>query len=155
MIAERIEPLRHTKTRRRLTAFPKYLFFDLGVRRISANEGIKLPLKHVSLLFEQFVGLELINAINLIVERCKIYFWRDVIGSSEVDWVIDKQGQYIPIEVKLTQNPTIKDAKHLRTFLAEYENTEEAYVVCTAPRKIKLHDRIYALPWQEMDRVFE
>ena len=153
LIAERIEPLRHTKTRRRLTALPKYLFFDLGVRRLSANEGTKLPAKYIGSIFEQFVGLELINSINLAAERYKIYFWRDVNGSSEVDWILDKQGEYIPIETKLTSNPTIKDAKHLQTFLAEYENTDKAYIICTVPRKIKLHERIYALPWQEMGEL--
>lgn len=154
LIAERIEPLRHTKTRRKLTAMPKYLFFDLGVRRLSANEGTKLPAKYIGSLFEQFVGLELINVLNLTQELCKIYFWRDTVGNCEVDWVIDKHGQYIPVEVKLTSSPTLKDAKHLQTFLSEYENTEKAYIVCTAPRKIKLNDRIYALPWQEIDEVF-
>jgi len=155
LIAERIEPLRHTKTRRRLTALPKYLFFDLGVRRLCANEGTKLPEKYVGSLFEQFVGLELINSINLATERSKIYFWRDVSGSSEIDWIIDKQGEYIPVEAKLTPNPTIKDAKHLQTFLTEYKNAEKAYIVCTAPRKIKLHDKIYALPWQEMGELVD
>lgn len=154
LIAERIEPLRHTKTRRKLAAMPKYLFFDLGVRRLCANEGIKLPAKYIGSLFEQFIGLELINILNLTQELGKIYFWRDASGSCEVDWVIDQQGQYIPIEVKLTASPTISDTKHLQTFLSEYENTDKAYIICTAPRKIKLHDRIYALPWQEIDEIF-
>ena len=81
LIAERIEPLRHTKTRRRLSASPKYLFFDLGIRRLSANEGTQLPAKHMDLLFEQFVGLELTNLINLNHQCCKLHFWRDVSGT--------------------------------------------------------------------------
>ncbi len=153
LIAKRIEPLRQTKTRRRLTALPKYLFFDLGVRRLSANEGVKLPLEYIGSLFEQFIGLELTNSANLVSERYKVYFWRDVYGHCEVDWVMDKQGLYIPIEVKLTKNPTIKNAQHLQTFLTEYKNTEKAYIMCTAPRKIKLSDKIYALPWQEISEL--
>jgi uncharacterized protein len=153
LIAERIDPLRHTKTRRRLTSIPKYLFFDLGIRRLCANEGINLPAKYVGLLFEQLIGLELINSTTLRNERSKVYFWRDVNNGNEVDWIVEKQGQYIPIEVKLTRDPVIKNAKHLLTFLNEYDNTEKAYVVCTAPRKIKLHDRIYAIPWQEIETI--
>lgn len=154
LIAERIEPLRHTKTRRRLTSMPKYLFFDLGVRRVCANEGIKLPLRHIGLLFEQFIGLELLRAINLITERNKLYFWRDVMGN-EIDWILELRNKYIPIEVKLTKNPTINDAKQLQKFLAEYDNVDNAYIVCTAPRKLKLQDRIYALPWQELDDIIK
>ena len=152
LIAERIEPLRHTKTRRRLSASPKYLFFDLGIRRLSANEGTQLPAKHMDLLFEQFVGLELTNLINLNHQCCKLYFWRDVSGT-EVDWVIDQQGKYIPLEVKLTPKPTLSDAKHLNTFLNEYQNSKIGYIVCTTPRKIKLHAKIYAVPWQDLDEL--
>jgi len=149
LVAERIEPLTHTKTRRRLLQTPKYLFFDLGVRRISANEGINPPQQHLGSLLEQFVGLELLRLINLVNKRAKVHFWRDVYGN-EVDWVVNFPDQLIPIEVKLTATPNLYDAKHLQTFLAEYDNVKEAYIICTTPHKLKLADRIYALPWQEL-----
>jgi len=149
LVAERIESFSDTKTRRRLLQTPKYLFFDLGVRRISANEGIKPPAQYLGMLFEQFIGLELSRLVALMDKRGKVYFWRDVSGN-EVDWIIAYQDQLIPIEVKLIPNPSLHDAKHLRTFLAEYDNAPYAYVVCTAPRKVKLAERIYALPWQEL-----
>src|SRR3990167_2897911 len=46
LIAERIEPfLKKGVARKRLVKTSKYLFFDLGVRRLSAKEGNKLPEK--------------------------------------------------------------------------------------------------------------
>src|SRR3989338_188724 len=42
MIAERIEPLTQSKTRKKLTKSGKFLFFDLGVRRLAAREGTRL-----------------------------------------------------------------------------------------------------------------
>lgn len=154
LVAERIEPFVETKTRRRLLQTPKYLFFDLGVRRISANEGTKPPTQYFGMLFEQFIGLELSRLVSLMNKRGKIYFWRDTYGT-EVDWIISYQEQLIPIEVKLTSAPNLRDAKHLQTFLSEYENTTNAYIVCTTPSKLKLAERIYAIPWQELWQELE
>src|SRR3989338_2958241 len=42
LIAERIEPLTRSKTRKKLTKSEKYLFFDLGIRRVAAREGTRL-----------------------------------------------------------------------------------------------------------------
>jgi len=109
LIAERIDPLTHTKTRRKLTKMPKYLFFDLDVRRACAEEGIKLPSKYMGQLFAQWVGLELIRYTRQTKKRTKVYFWRDA--------------------------------------------NANAYVICRTPRKMKLADKIYALPWQELNTL--
>jgi hypothetical protein len=37
-----------------------------------------------------------------------------------VDWVLEHHGRYVPIEVKWTERPSIDDAKHVATFIAEY-----------------------------------
>ena len=42
LIAERIDPLSESRTRKKLTKSPRYLFFDLGVRRAAAEEGRRL-----------------------------------------------------------------------------------------------------------------
>lgn len=154
LVVERIEPFVETKTRRRLLQSPKYLFFDLGVRRVSANEGIKPPIQYFGTLFEQFIGLELLRLVSLMNKRGKICFWRDAYGT-EVDWIISHQEQLVPIEVKLTATPSVRDTKHLQTFLSEYENVVNAYIVCTTPRKLKLAERIYAIPWQELWQELE
>lgn len=51
-------------------------------------------------------------------ERNRVYFWRDTNGP-EVDWVISKNQQLFPIEVKWTENPTLYDARHLQLFCGE------------------------------------
>jgi predicted AAA+ superfamily ATPase len=43
LIAERIEALSESCTRKKLTKSPRYLFFDLGVRLAAADEGRRLP----------------------------------------------------------------------------------------------------------------
>ncbi len=152
LIAERIEPLTQSKTRKKLTKSEKYLFFDLGVRRLAAREGARLSRDTLGRIFEQFIGLELLRITRSRRQMSKIRFWRDPDGP-EVDWVIDAQGLYIPLEVKLTGNPSSADIRHLEVFLSEYRTAKAGYLVCQVPRKAKLSDRIIALPWQSIGEI--
>lgn len=149
LIAERIEPLTRSKTRKKLTKSEKFLFFDLGVRRLAAREGTKPSRDTMGKLFEQFVGLELLRSARAKSQAVKIRFWRDPDGP-EVDWVVDRDGAYTPVEVKWTENPMPGDAHDLEVFLSEYES-DVGYLICRVPRKIKLRDKVFALPWQSLD----
>jgi predicted AAA+ superfamily ATPase len=152
LIAERIEPLTQSKTRKKLTKSEKYLFFDLGVRRLAAREGPRLSRDTLGRIFEQFIGLELLRIARSMRQMSKIRFWRDPDGP-EVDWVIDTEGVYTPLEVKLTQNPSSADIRHLEVFLSEYRAAKAGYLVCQVPRKAKLSDRVIALPWQSIGEI--
>jgi len=154
LIVERVDPFTKSKTRKKLTKSNKYIFFDLGVRRVAAREGIKIPRDMLGTLFEQFVGLELIRSGRLSDKKVKILFWRDPDGP-EIDWIIEDEDGYTPIEVKWTDTPSKRDIKHLRIFLAEYKKAETAYVVCQTPRRVKLDKNIYAIPWQEINKLTE
>ncbi len=152
LIAEKIEPLTHSKTRKKLTKSDKYLFFDLGVRRLAAREGTKLSRDTLGRLFEQFIGLELLRSAHAKSQAPRIRFWRDPDGP-EVDWIIDEEGVYTPVEVKWTERPTSSDTRHLKVFLSEYPSAKVGYLVCQVPRKIRLSDKIFALPWQSLDEI--
>lgn len=154
LIAERIEPLTKSKLRTRLAKSDKYLFFDLGVRRLAAHEGTHLPNKYMGHLFEQFVGLELIRQSRLISSQIKLRYWKDNDGP-EVDWILEIEGRFIPIEVKYTNKPTQSDAKHLITFMNEYENATDSFIICCISNPRKIAERVIALPWQLINTVFE
>jgi len=147
LIAERVEPLTRSKVRKKLTKSKKFLFFDLGVRRVAAREGTKLPREAMGDIFEQFIGLELLRAAHIANPAARIRFWRDPDGP-EVDWIIDKNGAYTPVEVKWTDHPAVGDIRYLEVFLAEYPSAKAGYLVCRIPRRTKLSDRVFALPWQ-------
>lgn len=155
LIAERIEPLTQSKTRKKLTRSHKYLFFDLGVRRLAAGEGTQLSRETFGRLFEQLVGLELLRGARVSERKTQIRFWRDPDGL-EVDWIIDSENEYVPVEVKWTEAPTAKEVRHLQVFLSEYKHAKAGYLVCQVPRRAKLANRIFALPWQEihLDSLF-
>lgn len=152
LIAERIEPVTRSRTRKKLTKSEKYLFFDLGVRRVAAREGVRPSRDTLGQLFEQFVGLELVRCAHAAHRAITIRFWRDPDGP-EVDWVIEEAGTYTPIEVKWTDTPRIEDTRSLETFLDEYPTAKAGYLVCQMPRKAKLGDRLTALPWQAIDEL--
>lgn len=152
LIAERIEPLTKSKTRKKLTRSEKFLFFDLGVRRVAAREGTKLSRDTMGKIFEQFVGLELLRCAHAGNSTARVRFWRDPDGP-EVDWVVDKNGAYTPVEVKWTGNPAANDIRYLEVFLSEYPSAGAGYLVCQIPRKVKLSDRVFAIPWQSVDEL--
>lgn len=147
LIAERIEPLSTSATRKKLTRSHRFLFFDLGVRRLAAREGRQPPQAQWGQLFEQFVGLELLRLIRTQRRSLKLRFWRDPDGP-EVDWVLDSDGLYIPIEVKWTDAPDAGDTRHLKCFMAEYRTPGRGFVVCRVPRRTRISDQVTALPWQ-------
>jgi len=151
MIALRIDPIIHSISHRRLIKSPKYLFFDLGVRRACTNEGTQLPEKHLADLFEQYIGIELIHQTREW-PNTQLRYWRDSNGV-EVDYVLEKSGKYIPIEVKWSEKPSLKDAQHVKKFLSEYQNAEKGYIICRTPHAIEITEDIIALPWQELKQI--
>lgn len=154
LISFRIDPLTESNTKRRLIKSPKILFFDLGVRRVCANEGRQLSEKTLAHLFEQFIGLELIRIMHCLLPNAKLRYWRDA-QQVEVDYVLDKAGKLTPIEVKWSKSPTLSDARHLMKFLEEYENTDRGYIVCRTPMPYDLNKKVSVIPWQFLSTCCE
>ncbi|MBQ6353110.1 MAG: ATP-binding protein [Lentisphaeria bacterium] len=155
LIAERVEPISASPVRKRLTKSPRHLFFDLGVRRVAAREDENAAETEKGRRFEQFVGLELLRHIRSnAITSARLRFWRDPAGP-EVDWVVERGGKFIPVEVKYRETPTLSDARHLRTFMREYPTDGIGYIVCRAPRPQRLASDILALPWQQLPSVFD
>ncbi|OGT44804.1 MAG: hypothetical protein A3F42_02505 [Gammaproteobacteria bacterium RIFCSPHIGHO2_12_FULL_37_34] len=151
MITLRIDPIIHSISHRRLIKSPKYIFFDLGVRRACTNEGHQLPEKYLAHLFEQYIGIELIHQTRKL-SSAQLRYWRDS-NNVEVDYVLETSGRYIPIEVKWTEEPSINDARHLKKFLSEYENTDKGYIICRTPQAVEISENIIALPWQRVKEI--
>ncbi|MEN0060418.1 MAG: AAA family ATPase, partial [Bdellovibrio sp.] len=128
-IVSRIDPFTTSSTRKKLTKSSRYLFFDLGVRRVAAKEGAQLGKPRLGELFEQYVGLELLKLLKLRHERADLSFWRDPDGP-EIDWLIKGRDILVPIEVKYREKVEKSDCRHLETFLKEYEEATHGYVIC-------------------------
>lgn len=154
LIVRHIEPLVKQSTgRRRLTKGARYIFFDLGLRRVGAKEGIFPSKTEQGRLLEQFVGIELSTLLENNARRARLLFWRDHNGP-EVDFIIEKEGKYIPIEVKLTKRPSDKDIKNLKLFRLEYP-VEKCYLVANIDFSYEIEEGIEVIPWNQMDKVIE
>lgn len=150
LIAEKIEPISQSQTRKRLTKTPKYLLFDMGIRRILCKESSQLSPTLAGGLFEQFIGLEILKLLRAYFHTAKLRYWRDHSGP-EIDYVIEHNRRFIPIEIKWTSTPTLQDAKHLLKFLAEYPCIMPGIIICQCDQPLLLHQHILALPWQQLD----
>jgi predicted AAA+ superfamily ATPase len=154
LIVLRIDPITDSHTKRRLIKSPKYLFFDLGIRRAAANESTALPLKMLAELFEHYVGNELVYQSQLHNPHIKVKYWRDTAGP-EIDYVLDISQRYLPIEVKWSENPNLSDAKHLIKFMQEYPDVKMSYIISRTPQAYQLADKITVLPWQAISSIFK
>lgn len=121
------------------------------MRRVAAREEAPLRRETAGFIFEQFVGLELVRMARCFSSAWRLHFWQDPDGP-EVDWVLAKGREYVPIEVKWTDSPSAPDIRHLQVFLNEYSNAR--LVVCRTPRIVQLERRIQAIPWQELPALF-
>lgn len=134
--------------RKVLLSTPKFLFFDLGVRHAAAGltPAPDVVRTNPGPFFEQWVGIELWKRLQYLGEG-RLFHLRTKDGS-EVDFIIERGDTLTPIEVKWSQNPSVQDARHLLTFMAEHpKQARHAFIVCRCPRPQQLHEKVTALPW--------
>jgi len=137
--------------RKQILSTPKFIYFDLGVKNTAAKLTLqkgKLNSVIAGKLFEELIILELIRRTKYFYPRAKYYFWRTNHGH-EVDFIIEKEGEIIPIEIKYTNTIQDKHIKNLELFMDEY-NIKKGYIVGTFSRPQKINDRIKAIPWNEI-----
>lgn len=150
LIIERIRPISESSHHRRLVRSAKYIFFDLGVRRACAQEGM-LSQRALALRFEEYVGNELIHLMHAHNIKGRLRYWRDTAGA-EVDFVVEIGKEYFPVEVKWSENPKDKDARHLYKFMQEYE-APHGYIVCRTPQPYSIAGNVAVLPWQQIETI--
>ena len=113
-----------------------------------------MPEAHLGPLFEQFVGLEILRWIHLQTEKMALLFWRDANGP-EVDWVLRYGEKLLPIEVKWTDSPSSRDAKHLVLFMEDHPNVKKGYVICQTRVPQSLAKGIEAISWTSLFQALE
>ena len=127
---------------KRLIKAPKIYWGDVGlalhVAQITEPEGPHL---------ENIVLHDLLAWRDTTQERAEITYWRTAAGD-EVDFVIEAAGKLLPIEIKATSRPRLADAKHLRTFRAEYGARARAGLLLHTGSTIEwLAPDVLAVPW--------
>lgn len=127
---------------KRIIKSPKIYWADTGLAMYLS--GLHQPTgSHL----ENLVLVDLMAWRETAQPRPEILYWRTTAGD-EVDFVIEAQGQLLPIEVKATTKPTLADCKHLRTFQSEYgDQVRGALLLHAGDFTGWLADGILAAPW--------
>ena len=79
--------------------------------------------------------------------HAEVLYWRTVAGE-EVDFVIEADDALLPIEIKATANPRLRDTSRLRSFRKEYEGQALAGLLLHAGDMVDwLTPDVLAVPW--------
>ncbi|MCX7043853.1 MAG: AAA family ATPase [Candidatus Sumerlaeota bacterium] len=134
--------------RKNILSTPKFLFFDLGVRHAAAgfSPSRDMVMTNPGAYFEQWVGIELWKRLQYLGDGH--LFYQRTRDGAEIDYVIERQERLTPIEVKWTERPVPKDARHLRSFLEENpRSAKRGYIICRCPHPLEIEENVLALPW--------
>jgi len=144
-------PAYHGNAIKRISSKPKGYLADTGLacslQTISAPRTLSgHPL--AGPLFESAVVAEIRKLSGTLATGPNLYHWRRHSGS-EVDLLLERDGVFYPIEVKLASRPTPADARHLAAFRSANPDLKVAPGLVIAPveKMQRLSDTDYALPW--------
>lgn len=127
---------------KRLIKSPKLYWGDVGLALHLA--GLSEP---AGAHLENLVLNDLLVWRDSRTERAEILYWRTSTGE-EVDFVVEANGKVVPIEVKATSRPRLKDVANLRAFRAEYGATARAGLLLHTGSSVEwLAPDVLAVPW--------
>jgi uncharacterized protein len=127
---------------KRLIKSPKLYWADTGVAlhlaEMSAPEGAHL---------ENLVLNDLLAWRDARLERAELSYWRTTVGE-EVDFVVETGGRLIPVEIKSTTRPRLRDAANLRSFRKEYgDRARHGLLLHTGDTIEWITPDVLATPW--------
>ncbi len=137
----RIPPFAVNRTKR-LIKSPKLYWADTGVA-LHLAQGAEPGGAHL----ENIVLHDLLAWRDARLDYADIFHWRTTLGE-EVDFVIETGDGLLPIEVKATTRPRLRDSAHLRTFRAEYGEQSRAGLLLHTGDIIEwITPDVLAAPW--------
>lgn len=123
-IVKLISPL-STNKRKEITKMKKLYFLDIGLRNMIYNSFNDIEIRGDNgNLYENFVFLEILKSIEKFY---MVYFYRTKDGS-EIDFIVDKLGEIIPIEVKFQEFNKPILIKSLVNFM-NIRNLSTSYII--------------------------
>ncbi|MFT4250629.1 MAG: ATP-binding protein [Candidatus Woesearchaeota archaeon] len=144
-VTKRITPY-YTNKKKELIKIPKIYFYDNGFRNQAINNYSKTRVDKGE-LYENYVLQELLKA------RKQPKFWQSK-AKAEVDFILEENQEFTPIEVKAATNPSIPKA--LRSFIEQY-SPKNAYILSpTKEETTTIHDTtIQFLPLTKISTILK
>ncbi|MBI4919169.1 ATP-binding protein [archaeon] len=113
-----------------LVKIPKIYFIDTGVRNYFINNFNAANIRDdAGFLLESFVLAEILKS-----GQKNIKFWQDK-NMREVDFVLEKEGKTIPIEVKFKKELKSDDFLGLKAFLSMHKQIKNAFLITLDSQK--------------------
>jgi hypothetical protein len=134
----------------RLIKTPKIYWIDPGLVSFLAgifDENTMRNSREIGAIFETLILLHLKVQCNQVNPPAKLYYWRTVTGK-EVDFIVEWGRTLLAVEVKLTDNPRLADAKNLELFINDYPETALGLLLHTGKEVKSFGTKIAAVPWQ-------
>lgn len=99
-------------------------------------------------LFETVIAGEIRKQCAFLSPKPRIYHWRSASGA-EVDLLLERDGQWFPMEVKVTSQPTKRDVRGIQAFRDSYPklNIQAGLVIAPTNQFLKISDNDFSIPW--------
>lgn len=139
--------------RKRLVKSPKLYFTDTGMVAHILGESNPRALRNGIMggpIFENAVIMDLVKRNMALGSPWQLFFFRDN-NRVEVDLILVRGGQQIPVEIKLTRTPTDHMIAGLRT-LRDLLRSDVAYLLTSRSGSLTLSEGIRSVHWYDFVR---
>lgn len=127
---------------KRLMKSPKLYWADTGLAMYLSQEDEPRGAHLENLVLQDLLAWRDSRSV-----RTEILHWRTT-TDDEVDFVIEAGESLLPIEVKATKRPRLRDARHLRAFRAEYGRRARPGLLLHGGETLAwLTPEVLAAPW--------
>ena len=147
----------HKNFSKRLIKSPKLYFYDTGLASyiLGVKNEKELMSHHMrGHLFESFVISEIIKDFYNVDETPRIYFWRDNAGN-EVDCIIDRGTDLIPVEIKSgkTINSSFFDGLNYWNALSKQDKSKSFVVYGGDENQKRTNGKV--LGWKSISNIIK
>jgi predicted AAA+ superfamily ATPase len=139
---------------KRVVKSPKVFFIDPALSIFLSgylDEEALSRSREIGGYFETLVHLHIRALCEMMKPRAALHYWRTTTGK-EVDIVLEHGKKLLAIEVKLTDNPSVRDIGHLLLFMDEHPDAVRGVLVHSSNAIKWLHSKVIAAPWWWLDR---
>ena len=127
---------------KRLIKSPKLYWGDTGLAMHLSQED-----EPRSAHLENLVLQDLLVWRDSRSSRADVLHWRTT-TNEEVDFVVEAEGALLPIEVKATRRPRLRDVAHLHTFRREYGHAARAGLLLHGGDTLEwIAPEVLSVPW--------
>jgi hypothetical protein len=134
---------------KRLIKAPRLFLGDTGLACFLAalhTSGQLAASDMAGFILENLVLGDLLAWCETVTPAPEVLYWRTTAGK-EVDFVIEREGRLMPVEVKSAGRPRLDDTQGLNAFLDEYpDEARHGILIHTGDVTERLSPRIWAVP---------